>query len=178
MTPEHTISFDEQQWRTRLRQGGLRATEPRLAVLRILAGAASPLTAQVVLGASRTAALDRVTVYRTLTSLVRSGLAHRLDTGDRVWRYGLSEAADHRHAHLVCDECGTVRCAGDATLNVSFKGRAGVEKFRVKQHDVYLHGTCEDCEEPPGAAKHQNNKVQSGKSRTNRWTKRRTVERK
>ncbi len=164
MTAEHAPAFDEQQWRTRLRAGGLRATEPRLAVLRILAEAASPLRAQEVLAASRTAALDRVTVYRTLSSLVRKKLAHRLDTGDRIWRYGLSEAAEHRHAHLICDECGTVRCADDATLNVSFKGRSGVEKFRVKQHDVYLHGTCEDCgdDEPP-------------KSASAKWPKRRSA---
>lgn len=156
--PHNTASFDEPWWKQRLRDHGLRATTPRLGVLRILSASPVPLTALEILDiAAREVddTSDRVTVYRTLASLVESGLAHRMDPGDRVWRFGLLGSPNHQHehkghAHFVCDECGEVRCLSDAMISVSLKGRAAEQKLRIKQQDVYLHGTCESCQEDEG----------------------------
>jgi len=118
-------------------------------VLKVLGGSPVPMPAQEVLDSLAGAKADRVTVYRTLNALVESGLAHRVDPGDRVWRYGIlsheSDPPHAGHAHFVCDACGTVRCLQDATIRVQFKGRPEGEKFTVTQRDVYLHGTCEKC---------------------------------
>lgn len=132
-------------WRERLRRANLRVTDARLSVLRALTEAPLPISAQDVLERSAAGDADRVTVYRTLNSLVDAGLAHRMDPGDRVWRYGLLGEEHDQHAHFVCDTCGAIRCLADATINVSFKGRGSREKFRVTQQDVYLHGACEEC---------------------------------
>lgn len=162
------------RWAERLRERGLRVTRSRLDVLRVLAGSPSPLQAQEVLEALSGAHADRVTVYRTLNALVDHGLAHRIDPGDRVWRYGLLASAarrgghgqgadarngtgqaanagragvpDHEgHAHFVCDDCGTIRCLEDATIRVSLNSKPDSERFKITQKDVFLHGTCERC---------------------------------
>jgi Fur family ferric uptake transcriptional regulator len=76
-----------------------------------------------------------------------------MDPGDRVWRFGLLRACgehahEHKgHAHFVCDACGVIRCLDDATINVSLKGRGTEQRLRIKQQDVYLHGTCEACQD-------------------------------
>lgn len=145
-------AFDESMWRERLRSAKLRVTGARLAVLRALTEAPLPISAQDVLERAEAVDADRVTVYRTLNSLVDARLAHRMDPGDRVWRYGLLGEEHDQHAHFVCDTCGAIRCLADATINVSFKGRGSREKFRVTQQDVYLHGSCEGCIEEGGAA--------------------------
>ncbi|HBS29298.1 MAG TPA: transcriptional repressor [Phycisphaerales bacterium] len=142
--------FDESRWRERLHAGGLRATTARLAVLRALSAQPAPAAAQDIIDAVDPGEADRVTVYRTLNSLVEAGLAHRMDPGDRVWRFGILGDAHDRHAHFVCDACGTVRCLADATISVAFKGRKAAERFRVRQQDVYLHGTCEGCADGVG----------------------------
>ncbi|MBL0927681.1 MAG: transcriptional repressor [Phycisphaerales bacterium] len=153
-------SFDKARWSERLRGTGLRVTQGRLDVIRVLAASPAPLPAGDVLAALEGREIDRVTVYRTLQSLVDAGLAHRLDPGDRVWRFGLiadpskPHAPGHHHgehAHFVCDECGVVRCLEDATVRVSFAAGESA-RLKVTQRDVVLHGTCERCDgsEPPG----------------------------
>lgn len=138
--------FDGDYWKARLRGAGLRVTSARLDVLRTLHDSPRPATAQAVFEAVEALGpTDRVTVYRTLNSLVESGLAHRVDPGDRTRRFGLL-ADDHgQHAHFVCDDCGTIRCLEEAMVTVSMKGRPSSDRFKVKQQDVYLHGTCEAC---------------------------------
>lgn len=138
--------FDREHWRDRLRSAGLRATGSRLNILRSLHDSPSPMTVQEVFeSVGRSARADRVTVYRTLNSLVDAGIAHRVDPGDRTWRFGLLATDHEHHAHFICDDCGTIRCLENATIRVSMKGRPSPERFRVTQRDVYLHGTCQSC---------------------------------
>jgi Fur family ferric uptake transcriptional regulator len=140
--------FDQDLWKSRLREAGLRVTGARLDVLRTLHDSPLPATAQDILDAvEKLGHTDRVTVYRTLNSLVEAGIAHRVDPGDRTWRFGLLAGEHIQHAHFVCDDCGSIRCLDDATVTVSMKGRP--DRFRVKQQDVYLHGTCETCLDGP-----------------------------
>ncbi|MBX3387138.1 MAG: transcriptional repressor [Phycisphaeraceae bacterium] len=163
-----------------LRRAGLRATEPRLRVIRELVESDSALTAgELIDRLNRSAAAnpsgagsvrraraeagggktDRVTVYRTLNALVEANLAHRVDTGDRVFRYSLTDHShcrgedhDHDHPHVVCDACGRVECIEGAEVSVVTKsGRAAdrdsaLTRFRVTRQDVTLHGVCDDCQ--------------------------------
>lgn len=142
--------FDQDHWTRRLRDAGLRVTRSRLEVIHALAESPTPASALDVLATLGGKALDRVTVYRTLNSLVDHGLAHRIDPGDRVWRYGLIGDAHTEHAHFVCDACGNIKCLEDATIRVALKGGAEPERFKVTQRDVYLHGKCEHCIEESG----------------------------
>ncbi|MBC7772487.1 MAG: transcriptional repressor [Pyrinomonadaceae bacterium] len=154
---------DLEHSRARLRSAGLRATPVRLEVLAVLAASRSPLDAQEVAERLKTPNADRVTVYRTLNSFVEAGLAHRLDPGDRIFRFGLAPPAQagtlessrhpagHAHPHFVCDECGTVECLNDSEVTVQTRAPTVGKKtpsFRVKQHEVLLHGTCGECDEP------------------------------
>lgn len=159
--PEPDTSRTDTVWSQRLRERGMRVTRSRLDVLRVLSASPSPMQAQDVIDALPHGNADRVTVYRTLNTLVESGMAHKVDPGDRVWRYGLLAAADRDassgphphpsahphegHAHFVCDDCGTIRCLEDATIRVSLNNKNDGEKFKITQKDVYLHGTCEKC---------------------------------
>lgn len=157
--PHHSAIAD---FPKRLRQAGLRATPVRLAIMQLLSRGKAALNAQEV--ADRLADLpkvgpaDRVTVYRTLNTLVDAGLAHKVDPGDRVFRFSLTDHAhctehDHRHEHphLVCDSCGVVECLDGAEVVVQSRaGEKPARPLRVAQHDVTIHGRCESCDD--GAA--------------------------
>lgn len=137
--------FDEEHWRERLRAAGLRVTSTRLDILRVMCASDTPLNAQDLQHALPAGSADRVTVYRTLASLVKSGLAHRIDPGDRVWRFRLTEEAHADHPHFVCDACGAVECLDDASVRVSLEGADRERAARITQSDVYLHGACDTC---------------------------------
>lgn len=152
-----------------LKKAGLRVTGVRLAVLRALRDSAVALDANTVAESLETAGetADRVTVYRTLNTLVESGIAHRIDAGDRTFRYSLTDHGrcteghhEHEHPHMVCDRCGAVECIEDAEVIIKPRERGkgvragagkglGARKFRITQQSVLLHGTCDRCADSP-----------------------------
>lgn len=107
-----------------LRDRGLRVTRPRLRVLGLFLTRASALPPQsheavmVALaeaeagGTEGEGPLDRATVWRVLSDLCMAGVLHRVDLGDRVWRYGVQplvpETGAGALAHFLCEGCGGV----------------------------------------------------------------------
>ncbi|MCW5766051.1 MAG: transcriptional repressor [Phycisphaeraceae bacterium] len=154
MNAEENIS--EGSLRRALRGAGLRVTSMRLAVLRALAGAPAALAATEIADAAAAGAqgsADRVTVYRTLAAFEKAGLVHKIDPGDRTFRYSLTDHSacrgdhhDHEHPHLVCDACGLVRCLRGAQVVVHARPGGARVPFRVRSEGVTLRGTCERCE--------------------------------
>ncbi|MFN0012799.1 MAG: Fur family transcriptional regulator [Phycisphaerales bacterium] len=140
-----------------LRHAKMRVTAVRVGIIRLLAQTPQALDAQEIERRLDAEATDRVTVYRTLNSLVEAGLAHRVDPGDRVFRYSLTDHSgcsdlhhQHDHPHVVCDSCGKVECLDNATVLIrpakGSRGEATARSFRVSQQKILLHGTCEQCD--------------------------------
>lgn len=163
--PAHTDEQADAHARALLQDAGLRVTKARLAIVRMLVAAPEALEAQRIaqdLAHNGLPDADRVTVYRTLTRLVETGIAHRIDPGDRVFRFSLTDhsrcddhAHRHAHPHLLCDRCGTVRCLGDAEVVVRpLPGASTATKQTLErlQTDVTLHGTCWECDTKPKPA--------------------------
>jgi Fur family ferric uptake transcriptional regulator len=152
-----------------LRRAGLRVTGARVAIIDTLCHAERALDVSEVLdemkrrrAGERLARFDRVTVYRTLASLAESGIAHRVDVGDRVFRFALAGAggharhapgrahakprrapgvpggggargaSDHVHPHFVCDSCGRVECLDGLTVVLRHAGGPGAGAAAVK----------------------------------------------
>lgn len=138
-----------------LRAAGLRVTQVRVAVMESLARTRVAMSAADVIEALETSHLvsrdeggragggvsasrkrepvDKVTVYRTLNALVDANLAHKIDPGDRVFRYSLTDHArctgehhDHEHPHVICERCGVVECLDDA--EVLIRPRSGAHR--------------------------------------------------
>ena len=139
------IAQDEAAARDLLRQHGLRATEPRLAVLQSLAEAEGPLSFTDLMGRGGTLRADRATVYRNLIRLCEVGIAvvaERLDGRDR---YALASAheGEHRHAHFLCQSCGRVNCLpAEVTALLVMDGPWGES---IREAVVQLRGSCPDC---------------------------------
>jgi Fur family ferric uptake transcriptional regulator len=130
-----------------IREAGLRSTAPRVAVLRILLQAKSPLSHADVADALAQQGFDRATVYRNLSDLTNAGLVRRTDHGDHIWRFELitSKSHDADHPHFICNSCGTVTCLPETA--VSLKPRRGLPgAFRQKSTlAVQFRGLCDGC---------------------------------
>jgi len=127
-----------QEWLTK---AGLRITPSRSAVLAAL----PPLRGWVShadIAATLGETLDRVTLYRTLDTLVEAGLVVRTVGEDRVGRFALAAEAGHdEHAHFNCADCGRVFC-----LPMPVPRRPHVPTgFAVLAVDLNVRGRCDAC---------------------------------
>ena len=130
-----------------LRQAELRATAPRLAVLRVLLRERRPVSHFDVTQALSPDGIDRVTVFRNLQDLVAAGILSRVDVGDHTWRFEL-RSGDHlsgtHHSHFVCERCRSVSCLDDFSPSALPQTPAsGAIIASVSQ--VVLRGYCRLC---------------------------------
>jgi Fur family ferric uptake transcriptional regulator/Fur family zinc uptake transcriptional regulator len=101
-----------------LRTARLKVTPLRIAVLSYLMEAARPMSHAEVQAALPD--MDRVTLYRTLSSFVDSDIAHQVQGLDGMWRFCAHMREDHacpgNHPHFLCSSCGTMICLMDQTM--------------------------------------------------------------
>ncbi len=130
-----------------IRRTGARVTRHRVQVITLLQNANEAMSHLDVFDSlSKEQDADRVTIYRVLDWLVSEGIAHRLASQDRIWRFVLNDggtnAVHHQHAHFVCGHCGKTVCLEDAPKNFRPKLPAG---FEFETVEVNVKGRCSTC---------------------------------
>lgn len=127
-----------------LRERGLKATRGRAVLLDALMASHEPISAEELHARSR--AVDLVTVYRTLQSLVAARLVREVRFKDSTVRYECAEDMRHHH-HLVCTRCGTVDDLPDCVLDAleSAALRKSKRFASVDEHALEFFGTCVSC---------------------------------
>lgn len=148
-----------------LRAAGLRKTRARRAVLEVLSETDRPLSHQEIAGLSKIRVLDRVTLYRTLTTLNQAGLLHRVQGIDGVWRFRGHRTRSGRcggnHIHFLCLECHQMSCLPEQRLPW-VEEPEGAEVFG-KQLLVYGRcGECKSYEEDDNSAGQKNSRSLNG----------------
>ncbi len=134
--------------RDEIRDGGLRATASRIAVLRELRRAKRPVSHADIVERLQGEPWDRATLYRNLIDLANCGLARKVELGDRVWRFDGSKS-EHAHdatlhPHFVCTACGGVECLPQVSIS---RGKQGdlPRAILSKQVEVHVRGLCDRC---------------------------------
>lgn len=142
-----------------LRAASVRITSARVKVLAILLGAQRAFSHQDVQNAF--ADIDRVTLYRALDCLTEAGLAHKIASDDRVFRYSAgaehsdavladanSDTPQHQHGHFKCTRCTKVFCMqhlGEAGLLKNALRKALGKGFQSHDIEFTIKGWCADC---------------------------------
>jgi Fur family transcriptional regulator, ferric uptake regulator len=134
----------------RLAAAGHKRGGARRALLELLGAQECALTAQEIEDALRgrggRRVVSRASVYRILDELEGLGLVQRVETGQAMVRYErVCEHAEHHHHHLVCDECGVVMPFSDPGLERAIATLSERVPLAVSEHEIVLHGSCEDC---------------------------------
>ena len=130
--------------RSMLSAVGLRTTAARIAVLRRLHQASSPISHAEVAEELVPLGFDKATVFRNLTDLVDTGLVSRTELGDHVWRFELRDPhhEDGQHPHFVCIDCGSVTCLHDVEMPKTVQ-KSWSKVGRVTE--ILLKGHCTTC---------------------------------
>jgi len=85
-----------------------------------------------------------VTVYRGLHAFTEAGLVHRIEAGDRLWRFAVCKCGSpsHCHPHFTCRSCGKVECLKALGLPRISNLAPG---YVIEEQEVYVKGLCADC---------------------------------
>jgi Fe2+ or Zn2+ uptake regulation protein len=128
----------------RCHDAGLPVTIQRRVIFEALLGLDTHPTADQVHAevARHRPGISRTTVYRTLETLVRSGLITRACHPGSAVRYDMRTEVHH---HLICLHCDEVIDIQDERLDKISLPDTSAFGFDVSEHRVQLRGRCKRC---------------------------------
>ncbi len=136
----------------RIREAGLRATRPRLAVYSALESLGGHRSADEVYDhiVLEDEPLSRASVYNALAALTSAGLVLNADAGPGRALY---ETATAWHHHAVCRLCGEV---SDVDCSVGSKPclSPGGEWGQIDEAQIIFRGVCTACLGRTGSVHH------------------------
>ncbi len=144
VTPDRPTLADLQ---ARIREAGLRSTAARIAVLRELIDARTPVSHAELAEKLVPMGFDKATVYRNLMDLSEVGMVSRTELGDHVWRFELRRdegGHNNDHPHFLCTDCGMVTCLSDVSVNLAAM-LGGKQSSGMTVTEVLLKGRCDVC---------------------------------
>lgn len=136
--------MEDSHFKMILNKADLRATDERLAVLKILSALKKPATLKEI--NKKIKGIHEVTLYRILASFKEVGLVRQVYFGDVVPYF---EILDHKHDHhhIVCTKCKKVSdfvgCQVDSLIKKALNQTKDFNK--VTAHSFELFGLCNTC---------------------------------
>jgi Fur family ferric uptake transcriptional regulator len=127
-----------------LKTADLYRTQGRITILKVLMKAGKPLSQEQIAKRSGKRQLDKVTIYRTLESLLKVGLVHKVFVAERAWHFELSHNCTEKqcHPHFTCTSCGNTHCLTGMSLPMAKSPHKG---FIIHRQQVRLEGLCPAC---------------------------------
>ena len=141
------MSVNQEKFKAMLKEKGLKVTNQRLVVLKVLAEHKDRhMTAEEIYDLVRNEFRDIgiATVYRTVQLLLEMKLIDRIELNDGCVRYEIGHTK-HYHHHLICKECGKIIPFDDDLLEDLEKHIEKTLGFCVLDHELKLYGKCKDC---------------------------------
>jgi Fur family ferric uptake transcriptional regulator len=130
-----------------LKEHNLRNTETRVEVLKMFTQYSHALTHSDIekkLGTIH----DRVTIYRTLTAFLDSGLIHKVLDNEGSIKYALCNhehahqgAHNENHIHFKCKKCSVTECLDHFPVP-EFNLPKG---YQVSEINLLVEGICKKC---------------------------------
>lgn len=146
---------NQEQFKSLLKQNGLKVTTQRVAILEVLnSRPGKHLTAEEIYDyvKKKYPEIGIATVYRTIQVLSELGLIDKLNLDDGYVRYEICKrsketAFQHHHHHLICLNCGNIAAFQDDLLDELENRIMETMGFEVVDHEVKLYGRCKKCRE-------------------------------
>ena len=131
-------------WSDRLRLAGLRVTQPRLAVLKVV-DTEPHIVADLVAVRVRAeiGAVSTQAVYDALNTLTAHHILRCFEPAGSSMRFEISTGDNHHH--LVCRRCGAVIDVACASEAIPCAMPTETNGFFVEEAEVTYWGTCPAC---------------------------------
>ncbi|MBW8189655.1 transcriptional repressor [Neiella marina] len=131
---------------------GVRFTEKREALLKLLLSASTPLSAYElvdVYNKTNEHSIQAMSVYRILDLFVEMDLVHKLSSSNKYVTCAHLTCDHHHHEQffLVCKSCGTSReISMSSPLITQIEKSAKEAGFTLLQSQFELNGLCGECQ--------------------------------
>ncbi len=137
--------MNESDIRRLLREVGLRATYPRIALIIELGRThTTPKSAAEI--TATLSQFPRSTIYRSLEALEHQGLI-KSSLIKWVRRYELGDTLAPHHHHIMCTKCNKMIDFDSSKLESQLDAVAKDNDMELVSHVVELRGICSDCQE-------------------------------
>lgn len=140
-------NIDLESLHERMRKAGMKVTQQRSQVLKILLAHPAPITADEIFKKfeSGEEKADLVTIYRILKKFEESLLVSRQEFGDGVARFELALESGHHHHHVICRHCQRVEPLHICDLEQHIKTVEGMG-YKQVSHRLDFFGVCSKCQ--------------------------------
>jgi Fur family ferric uptake transcriptional regulator len=127
-----------------LKAAKLRRTQARASILNVLLAAKKPLNQAQIAKKIAKQRPNKVTIYRTLKSLIDAGLVHQAFLRERTRHFELAHNCSEKqcHPHFFCTNCGDTSCLIDIKVPMVSAEHRG---FLINRQQVHLEGLCPNC---------------------------------
>ncbi len=134
----------DKQAREMLKAAKLYCTKHRITILKVLLRTKRPLSQDQIARRCGKKHFDKVTIYRTLESLLKAGLIHKAFMDKRASHFELAHNCTEKqcHPHFTCTSCGNTHCLTHMSLPMATSPYKG---FIIKRQKVHLEGLCPEC---------------------------------
>lgn len=130
-----------------LQKAGLSRTAQRTAVLTVMIRADGPLSVgEILKRTDQVQRINKVTVYRILSSFRENGIIRELPTDQGMNLYEMACLHNPVHPHFYCKTCRTMSCLPPLKLSQALDWLAGPNTFRIDDVHVHVNGLCQRCQ--------------------------------
>ena len=135
-------------FRRYLREQGLPVTQQREAIAEVVFNSSGHLSVDEIETKLREQGerIGKATIYRTLETLVKSGLVEEHDFGEGFKRYEHLFGQQQVREHLICTECGKVAEIHSPELHRVQEEAARRQGFQPARYRLQIYGICAECQ--------------------------------
>lgn len=137
--------MQEKEFEFLLRSRGVKATSKRLLLLDIIANENNAIARSKL--QKKLINFDRVTLYRTINTLIDRGIIHVAHIGNDDIYYAMCKhtncshlAHQHKHIHFKCSSCSKIKC-----VETSEEVLVKLPNFRIDEVNIEVAGVCNEC---------------------------------
>ncbi|NSW51495.1 MAG: transcriptional repressor [Anaerolineae bacterium] len=132
-------------WIKALQDNGYRLTQPRLAVIKVLAQSDQALDASTLheKASEEYPALSLVSVYRTLEKMEDLHLVTRVHRNEHCHAF-VAGLEGHQHL-MICEQCGKVYYFSGDDIHGLIEKVEAFSGYQVTDHWLQLFGRCPEC---------------------------------
>ena len=145
MKPSKRQAAEKKASHQLLQEKGLRITPLRAAILDQFIDSEAALSQAELIGRMGGGEeVDRVTVYRNLQQLIKSGLVHQTEPNCYVY----CDHVCHTHPHLIlfCQRCQKFRELQDHRLVEGLMNQLESLRFFSRHEPIMVRGVCKSCQ--------------------------------
>ncbi len=141
-----TIAKIKHDCKAELNEADLRATPARIAVMKLLESAATPVDIQMIKDYldDKNIKADPATVFRIMNMFTDKGITRQISFNEGKFRYELANREDHHH--LICENCGKIEDISDCNIVSLQKDIEKKKHFKVTSHALEFYGLCKSCQ--------------------------------